>query len=124
LLYTVRVDYKGQHTADDVLAAVDEVMASIHQRGITEDELREAKVAMKSGFFDDLAGRGIPGFGRANLLAAFALFDDDPNRINTLLDEMEKITTADVKAAAERYLVKTNRTVIDRRPAAAAGGAR
>ena len=34
----------------------------------------------------------MPRFGRANLLAAFALFDDDPGRINTILGELEKVT--------------------------------
>ena len=32
------------------------------------------------------------GFGRANLLAAFALFDDDPAKINRLEDEFRKVT--------------------------------
>jgi zinc protease len=123
MLYTVRVDYRNGHGADEVLAAVDEVVGRIQQQGITEDELRQAKVAVKSAFFEELEGGIIPGFGRANLLAAFALFDDDPNKINTILGELETVTAADVKAAAQRHLVKTNRTSIDRRPVAPTGGA-
>ena len=42
----------------------------------------------------------MPRFGRANLLGVFALFDDDPGRINTILDELDKVTAEDVKAAA------------------------
>jgi predicted Zn-dependent peptidase len=60
----------------------------------------------------------MPRFGRANLLAAFALFDDDPKRINTILDELDKVTVEDVKAAAGRWFVPTNRTSIDSRPVA------
>ena len=56
------------------------------------------------------------GFGRADLLAALALYDDDPNRINTILADLEKVTTAEVQAAAKKYLVPSNRTSIDRRP--------
>ena len=32
------------------------------------------------------------GFGRANLLASFALFDDNPAKINTLEAEFAKVT--------------------------------
>jgi hypothetical protein len=51
-------------------------------------------------------------------MAAFALFDDDPGRINTILDELDKVTVEDVKVAAAKWLVPTNRTSIDSRPAA------
>ena len=46
------------------------------------------------------------------------VFDDDPGRINTILGEIEKVTVDDVKGAAQRWLVATNRTSIDSRPAA------
>jgi predicted Zn-dependent peptidase len=59
----------------------------------------------------------MPRFGRANLLAAFALFDNDPGRINTILEELDKVTVDDVKAAAGRWLVRSNQTSIDSRPA-------
>jgi predicted Zn-dependent peptidase len=74
-----------------------------------------------------MEGGMMPRFGRANLLAAFALFDDDPARINTILEELEKVTVEDVKAAAGRWFVKANQTSIDSRPAAkptAQGGGR
>ena len=51
------------------------------------------------------------GFGRANLLAAFALFDDDPGKINRLEDEFKKVTPAMIQKAAREYLRPTNRTI-------------
>ena len=125
MLYTIRVDYNNDRKGADVLAAVDEVIRDVQQKGITADELKRAQVAFKSSFFDEMEGGIIPGFGRANLLAAFALFDDDPGKINTILQELQKVTPSDVQAAATKYLVPTNRTSIDRRPAAgSSGGAR
>jgi predicted Zn-dependent peptidase len=81
---------------------------------------------MRSSFFDDMEAGGMPLFGRANLLAAFALFDDDPARINTILSELDKVTLEDVKAAAAKWLAPSNRTSLDSQPAAkpASGGAR
>jgi zinc protease len=124
MLYTFRVDYRPDLKGADVLKAVDEVIGAIQQKGITEDELKQAKVNFRSGFFETIEGGGIPLFGRADLLAALALYDDNPNRINTILADLDKVTTADVQAAAKQYLAPANRTSIDRRPAAATEGAK
>ena len=124
MLYTFRVDYAPDVKGPDVLKAVDEVIGAVQQHGITDDELKQAKINFKSGFFETLEGGGIPLFGRSDLLAALALYDNDPNRINTILGDLDKVTTADVQAAAKTYLVPANRTSIERRPAAAAGGAK
>ncbi len=123
MLYTVRVDYKIDRKATEVLAAMDDVIGEIQRNAVTAEDLSRARTAFESGFFEEIEGGNIPGFGRANLLAAFALFDDDPNKINTILQELQKVTPADVQEAARRWLVPANRTSIDRRPAQSAGGA-
>jgi len=71
-----------------------------------------------------MEGGGMPLFGRSNLLGVFALFDDDPARINTILAELDKVTLDDVKAAVNKWMVPANRTQIDSQPAAkpATGG--
>ncbi len=124
MLYTMRVDYLNDKTAEQVLASIESVLAEVREKGITATELAQAKTRMRSGFLDEIEGGFMPRFGRANLLAAFALFDDDPGRINTILGELDKVTVDDVKAAAARWFVATNRTSIDSRPAAkpTAGG--
>ncbi len=127
MLYTVRVDYAPDKTADDVLGAIDEVLHDVRTNGVPEAELARAKNALRSSFFEDLEGGGLPRFGRANLLGAFALFDDDPGKINSILKELDAVTVADVKAAAAKWLVSANRTTLDSRPAPtqpAPGGAR
>jgi predicted Zn-dependent peptidase len=118
MLYTMRVDYMNDKTADQVLASIESVLSEVREKGITEAELTQAKTSMRSAFLEELEGGFMPRFGRANLLAAFALFDDDPKRINTILDELDKVTVEDVKAAAGRWFVSANRTSIDSRPAA------
>jgi predicted Zn-dependent peptidase len=124
MLYTFRVDYRPDLDGAAILSAVDEVIGEIQQKGITEEELKRVKVNFRSSFFETIEGGGIPLFGRSDLLAAFALYDDDPNRINTILADLDKVTTADIQAAAKKYLAPSNRTSIDRRPATTDGGAR
>jgi zinc protease len=122
MLYTFRVDYRPDLKGADVLKAVDEVIGAVQQKGITDEDLRQAKVNLRSGLYDQLEAQG--GFGRADLLAAFALYDDDPDRINSVFSELETVTAAEVQAAAKKWLVPANRTSIDRVPEKAAGGAR
>ena len=126
MLYTMRVDYFNDKTADQVIAAIESVLDDVRTNGISAAELAQAKTTLRSAFLDDMEAGGMPLFGRANLLGVFALFDDDPGRINTILGELDKVTLGDVKAAAAKWLVPTNRTSIDSRPAAktASGGER
>ena len=120
MLYTFRVDYRPDMKGADVLKVVDKVINAVQEHGITEEELQQAKVNFRSQFLENLEGGIIPGFGRADLLAALALYDDNPDRINTILSDLDKVTTADVRAAARKWLVPTNRTIIDRVPEGAA----
>jgi predicted Zn-dependent peptidase len=117
MLFTLRIDYMNDKTAEQVLTAIESVLAEVREKGISEVELRQAKTALRSSFLEELEGGFMPRFGRANLLAAFALFDNDPGRINTILEELDKVTVDDVKAAAGRWLVRSNQTSIDSRPA-------
>jgi predicted Zn-dependent peptidase len=114
MLYTFRVDYRPDMKGADVFKVVDKVINAVQEHGISDDELKQAKVNFRSSFLENLEAGG--GFGRADLLAALALYDDEPNRINTILGELEKITAADVQQAAKKWLVPSNRTSIDRRP--------
>ena len=116
MLYTFRVDYRPDMKGADVLKIVDKVIGAVQEHGITDEELQQAKINFRSQFLENLEGGIIPGFGRADLLAALSLYDDDPNRINTILTDLDKVTAAEVRAAARKYLVPANRTVIDRVP--------
>jgi zinc protease len=122
MLYTMRVDYLNDKTAEAVLDAIEGVLADVRENGVTQAELDRAKTMLRSSFLEDMEGGFMPRFGRANLLGVFALFDDDPGRINTILAELDKVTLDDVKASAARWLIPTNRTSIDSRPASTAGG--
>jgi predicted Zn-dependent peptidase len=112
MIMTTRTTYKLGHTADEVLREMDAVVAEITSKGVTEKELADAKVRYRSNFYSQLES----SFGKTHLLSALALFRDNPQQINSLLEPFESVTAAQVKAAAAKYLVATNRTVIDRVP--------
>jgi predicted Zn-dependent peptidase len=77
---------------------------------ITKEELDMAIVKIRSNLYDNMGQ--FFGFGTADLLASFALFDDDPSRINRIEAEFKKITPEIVKNTAKEYLRPTNRTIL------------
>jgi predicted Zn-dependent peptidase len=112
MLITTRTTYKPGHTGDEIVKEIDAVLADIIQNGVTEKELADAKVRYRSNFYNQLEGT----FGKAHLLSSLALFRDDPNLINRVLEPYQTVTNAQIKAAAKKYFVPENRTVIDRVP--------
>jgi predicted Zn-dependent peptidase len=114
MIMTTRTTYKPGKSAADILKEMDAVVADVSSKGVTEKELADAKIRFRSNFYSQLES----SFGKAHLLSVLALFRDDPNQINSLLTPFEGVTTAQVKAAAAKYLVASNRTVIDRVPEA------
>jgi len=112
MIMTTRTTYKPGHTADEILREMDAVVADITTKGVTDKELADAKVQYRANFYSQIEST----FGKAHILSALALFRDDPQQINSLLTPFENVTAAQVKAAAAKYMVATNRTVIDRVP--------
>ena len=112
MLMTSRTTYKAGHTADEILKEIDAITADVREHGITKQELADAKVRFRANWVDELE----TSMGRANLLATFALFHDDPSLINKTLPVYEAVTLDQVQAAAKKYLVPENRTSIDRVP--------
>ena len=72
--------------------------------------LDKAIVKIRSELYDDLGGTF--GLGRADLLCSFALFDDNPERINTLEEEFRKVDIETVKRTIDQYLKPSNRTIL------------
>jgi predicted Zn-dependent peptidase len=94
----------------DIMKTVDEVVEEARTKPMDKATLDRAIVKLRSDLYDNIGG--FFGFGRADLLASFALFDDNPARINTLEDEFKKITPQLVMKTAQEYLRPTNRTVL------------
>jgi predicted Zn-dependent peptidase len=112
MLLVSRTTYKPGHSGDEILKEVDAIVLQVQQQGVTKKELTDAKVRFRSNFYDQLEST----LGKANLLASFALFRDDPAQINKVLDTFDAVTLDQVQSVARKYLVPENRTAIDRVP--------
>jgi predicted Zn-dependent peptidase len=118
MLWIVQYFHDSDKPADSLIAATDRVIARAQSQLVDKATLDRALVKIRSDLYANLEQFG--GFGRANLLASFALFDDDPMRINRLEAEFAKVTPALVQRTAREYLRKTNRTIYTIKPGAKA----
>jgi zinc protease len=99
--------YDSNVSPDSIISVLEEAIAELSN--VTNEDVDLAVIKLRSDLYSSLGGNGI---GRADLLASFALFDDDPSRVNTIESEFRKVTPELVKKTAEEYLKPTNRTVL------------
>ena len=93
MLWMAQFFHDATTPSDKLLAGIDGVVETVRKEGLDQATLDRARVKMRSGLYANL--EQFAGFGRANLLASFALFDDDPSRINRLEEEFAKVTPDD-----------------------------
>ena len=120
MLYIVSMFYDSTAKTDEILSAIDGVVSGLQDKPLERATLDRALTKFRSGFYDDLAS--LSGFGTANLLASFALFDDNPARINTLDAEFQKVTPELIQKTAREYLRPGNRTIMVVQPASQSKG--
>ncbi len=110
VLFTVSLFHDKDRTADQILKVVDEEIEKVRSARVDKGTFARAMVKARSDFYDQLESFG--GFGTADLLCSFALFDDDPGRINRIESEYRKVTPELILKTAREYLRPTNRTVL------------
>jgi predicted Zn-dependent peptidase len=115
-LWMVWLRHDGDKQAEQIVQAIDEEITRLQRTPLSQAELDLALVKRRSQLYADY--EQFVGFGRANLLAAYALFDDDPGRINRLEEEFRKVTPALIQKTANEYLRTTNRTILTITPKA------
>ena len=109
-LYMTWLFHDKDKTAEQILAALDAQVTRLQTETIDAATMERARVKMRSSYYDEI--EGFFGFGRADLLSSFALFDDDPNRINTVEERFAAVTPELIRTTAQEYLRPTNRTVL------------
>jgi predicted Zn-dependent peptidase len=92
-----------------ITGIVDEVIGGLRSEPVDAATLERAKIKWRSSFYDYLGS--LYGFGRADVLASLALFDDNPQRINEFEREILAVTPEQILATAKEYLRPTNRTI-------------
>ena len=117
-LWDVSMFYDKDKTPEQILAVFDAEIEKVRTKPVDQATLDRALVKIRSDYYDKI--EQLNGFGRADLLASFALFDDDPARINQIESSFRKVTPELIQKTAQEYLRKDNRTVLIIEPKAEA----
>ena len=117
MIWTTSLIHDPTVKPEQILSATDSVIEELRSKPVDQKLLDRSVTKMRSYLYDSMVQFG--GFGRANLMACFALFDDDPAKINSLDADFRKVTAETIQRTAREYLRKTNRTVLIIEPGAA-----
>jgi predicted Zn-dependent peptidase len=118
MLWTLNLIHDASRPADSIIGLIDAEVASLVSAPVDEATLQRARVKLRSQLYNVLGSQ----FGRGDLLASFALFDNDPARINRLEAELSRVTPAMIQSTAREYLRPTNRTILTITPGQTTGG--
>jgi zinc protease len=122
MLWMLYLIHDSSAAPEAIIADVDGEIERIRTQGPTDEELERAHTKIRAALYD-IAGSSTR-FGLVELLASFALFDDDPARINRIESEFRAVPRALISEVARRYLAPEKRTVQVVEPGqSAAGGA-
>lgn len=116
MLWTASLYHDSNVKDDDIVSAMDSVVEPLREKPIDQKMMDRTLVKLRSDFYDQVGQ--FNGFGRADMLCSFALFDDNPQRINDIEAQFRKVTPALIQKTAQEYLRKTNRTVLVIEPGA------
>jgi predicted Zn-dependent peptidase len=110
MLWSASLIHDASIHPDSIVAVIDSVVETLRSRLVDTETLDRARIKFRSWFYDQV-GSSL-GFGKADLLASFALFDNDPSKINTVDGLIEDVTPELIRKTAQEYLRPTNQTVL------------
>jgi predicted Zn-dependent peptidase len=96
---------------EEILQVVDGVIEQLRTTPVDQATLDRALVKWRSNYYDQVSSTF--GFGRADLLASLALFDDNPALINEFEAGMQAVTSELIQQTAQEYLRSSNRTTLE-----------
>lgn len=109
MLWTSNLIYDASVSPDSIIHQYDQAIAELANK-TTKADLDLALVKIRSNLYESMGGTF--GLGKVNMLACFALFDDNPARINTLESEFRKITPEIIRQTVKEYMSPNNRTIL------------
>lgn len=112
-LMTSFIVYPPKVTEDQVLAAYDADVRALIDQGPNQQEIDRVVTKMRSDWYGNLEDF----ISRASMLSHATLFDGKFDAVYEIPEDLAKVTPAQVRTFAAKYLVASNRTIINRVPA-------
>ncbi len=106
-LFTITATPRAPHTAEEVEAEIDAELARLVAEPAAAEEISRVKNQLRANLVRGLQSND----GMASTLAYYATLAGDWRYLTTHLEQLGKITPADIQAVAAKYLRPENRTV-------------
>ncbi len=116
LFYVIAMPRPGVRP-EDLEKAIYEEIETVKKDGITDRELEKARTQFRRNQIQNRQS----DLSTAIQLGQYAVYFDDPNLINTIFEKYSTVTADQVKQAAQKYLVATERAVVTTLPGKQAG---
>jgi len=107
-LFMINATLKGKHTASELEAELDQVLAEVQENGVTDEEISTAVRQLTVQTVDSV--RTAHGLG--TLIGTVMVIFGDPNRYQSDLAKYLNVTKDDVRRVAKKYLTKKRRNVV------------
>ncbi len=120
MLWLVSLFHDKAVPAESLLAVVDREVAALQRQPVDAATLARSKIKLRSSLYDTI--EQFSGLGKLDLLASFALFDNDPGELNRLEAQFDNVTPELIQRTAREYLRSENRTVYTIIPGAKESG--
>ncbi|HEY1337202.1 MAG TPA: pitrilysin family protein [Bryobacteraceae bacterium] len=118
-MFRISATVRPGHTPQEVEALISEEIAKLHAEPVTDKELKRARMALRRS-----AENRISALARAQALADAAAIYNDPERVNTEIEQQLAVTPAAIQNAARARLTNANRVVVVTTPAGGGRGGR
>jgi zinc protease len=98
---------------EDLEKGIDDEIDALVKGGVTQAELDKAKVQLLRQFIE----RRRSALFTAVMIGNYAVYFNDPNLINTIVDKENAVTVEQANAVAKEFLLRDQRTVVITYPA-------
>ncbi len=95
------------HTLDENEKACLDIIERVKSKGVDQEALKRVKTKVRASLIRQLDSNS----GLANEVASYYGFYGDWRKLFTEIDDIDKVTAADVQRVAKKYLVDDSRTV-------------
>jgi zinc protease len=109
MLWSFSFTHDPSKSQQEITAAIDGVVEGLRNTPVSQAELDRARTKIRSDLYSTIDGQGRVGL--IDLLAVYALFDNDPRKVNSIEDGFAKVTPALIQKVAKEYLRPTNRSI-------------
>jgi zinc protease len=116
--YAAFVLYKPNYRPQQIVDEIQEEIDRIAKEGVGAQELDRVKAILRYGKISGLQS----SLGRAQLLGQYELLDGKPEMVDQDFTNLFKVTSAQIQAAAKKYLTAERRDVLVIQPAPPAPG--